>query len=262
MYKNNNPQISLEALFLGSEQSKYAGIALFITIFILCLAILFSSSKISIEQRFAFVLFIILVSLPSVLMSLFELTCIVTGGNSTTRWWCWVLAWVITFFIIVYCLMIIVSLIMSMADYDMANERVNTTEENKKIDNDTANKYAANVMIQNEKDLNSMKNESSQRSQQQPRVQQPQPQPQQQQQPQPQPQQQPQPQPSQMRPQPQPSQPPQPQTSQMRPQPQPQPQPPAQMRSPQQAMNQFGASNGITEEGLSGYDSSDNYSSF
>jgi hypothetical protein len=48
----------------------------------------------------------------------------------------------------------------------------------------------------------------------------------------------------------------------MRPQPQPQPQPPAQMRSPQQAMNQFGGSNGITEEGLSGYDSSDNYSSF
>ena len=199
MYKNNNPQISLEALFLGSEQSKYAGVALFITIFILCLAILFSSSKISIEQRFAFVLFIILVSLPSVLMSLFELTCIVTGGNSTTRWWCWVLAWVITFFIIVYCLMIIVSLIMSMADYDMANERVNTTEENKKIDNDTANKYAENVMIQNEKDLNSMKNESSQRSQQQS----PQMRQHSQHQPQAQPQPKPQAQPPQMRQQPQ-----------------------------------------------------------
>jgi len=71
------------------------------------------------------------------------------------------------------------------------------------------------------------------------------------------------PQPSQMRQQPQPHHPPQPpQPSQMRQQPQPQPQLPSQMRSPEQAMNQIAGANGIASEGLSGYDSSDNYSSF
>jgi hypothetical protein len=48
---------NISDVFLGSEQSKYAGIALFITILIICLAVLFTSSKIPIEQRLVFVIF-------------------------------------------------------------------------------------------------------------------------------------------------------------------------------------------------------------
>tara|TARA_Y100000389_G_scaffold12463_1_gene11261 strand:- start:997 stop:1707 length:711 start_codon:yes stop_codon:yes gene_type:complete len=150
MYKNRSPQISLNALFFGSEQSKYAGIALFGTIFILCLAILFSNSKIPIDQRLAFVIFIMLVAIPSILMSLFELTCIVTGGNIKYRWWCWLLAWVIAVVIILYCLMVVISLIMSMANFDIANQRVENNEENNKIDTKTADEYAKNVIKQYE----------------------------------------------------------------------------------------------------------------
>ncbi len=150
MYKNRSPQISLNALFFGSEQSKYAGVALFGTIFILCLAILFSNSKIPIDQRLAFVIFIMLVAIPSILMSLFELTCIVTGGNIKYRWWCWLLAWVIAVVIILYCLMVVISLIMSMANFDIANQRVENNEENNKIDTKTADEYAKNVIKQYE----------------------------------------------------------------------------------------------------------------
>ena len=150
MYKNRSPQISLNALFFGSEQSKYAGIALFGTIFVLCLAILFSSSKIPIDQRLAFVIFIIIVSIPSILMSLFELTCIVTGGNMNTRWWCWLLAWVISVVIILYCLMIILSLLMSMSSFEIANQRADNNSENNKIDSKTADEYAKNVIKQYE----------------------------------------------------------------------------------------------------------------
>jgi hypothetical protein len=156
MYKNRSPQISLNALFFGSEQSKYAGVALFGTIFILCLAILFSNSKIPIDQRLAFVIFIMLVAIPSILMSLFELTCIVTGGNIKYRWWCWLLAWVIAVVIILYCLMVVISLIMSMANFDIANQRVENNEENNKIDSKTADEYAKNVIKQYENETENM----------------------------------------------------------------------------------------------------------
>lgn len=159
MYKNRSPQISLNALFFGSEQSKYAGVALFGTIFILCLAILFSNSKIPIDQRLAFVIFIMLVAIPSILMSLFELTCIVTGGNIKYRWWCWLLAWVIAVVIILYCLLVVISLIMSMANFDIANQRVENNEENNKIDTKTADEYAKNVIKQYENDTNNTEKE-------------------------------------------------------------------------------------------------------
>jgi len=140
----------LSDVFLGSEQSKYAGIALFITILIICLAILFTSSKIPIEQRIVFVIFIIIITLPSILMTLFELTCIVTGGNYNTRWWCWALAWFLAVMIIFYCVLIIISLFISMTNYDLANERITEDIANNKVDetsdNTNANNYAKNIM--------------------------------------------------------------------------------------------------------------------
>ena len=147
---------NLSDVFLGSEQSKYAGIALFITILIICLAILFTSSKIAIEQRIVFVIFILIITVPSILMSLFELTCIVTGGNYNTRWWCWLLAWVLAVMIIFYCIMIIISLFISMTTYDMANERISEDIANNKVDatsdNMNANNYAKNIMRTYEED--------------------------------------------------------------------------------------------------------------
>jgi len=142
---------SISDVFLGSEQSKYAGIALFITILIICLAVLFTSSKIPIEQRLVFVIFILIISIPSILMSLFELTCIVTGGNYNTRWWCWLLAWVLSVIIIFYCIMIIISLFISMSTYDLANERIADDSVKNDVDNSNANSYAKDLMNSYEK---------------------------------------------------------------------------------------------------------------
>ena len=142
---------NISDVFLGSEQSKYAGIALFITILIICLAVLFTSSKIPIEQRLVFVIFILIISIPSILMSLFELTCIVTGGNYNTRWWCWLLAWVLSVMIIFYCIMIIISLFISMSTYDLANERIADDSVKNDVDNSNANSYAKDLMNSYEK---------------------------------------------------------------------------------------------------------------
>ena len=161
---------NLSDVFLGSEQSKYAGVALFITILIICLSILFTSSKIPIEQRIVFVIFIIIITVPSILMSLFELTCIVTGGNYNTRWWCWALAWVLAIVIIFYCIMIIISLFISMTTYDLANERITDDLANNKVDNTTdntnANNYAKNIMKSYEDQENDMHSSHSSHSSQ------------------------------------------------------------------------------------------------
>ena len=141
--------INISNIFFGSEQSKYAGIALFMTILILCLMILFTGSKIPIGERFIFVIFILIITVPSILMSLFELTCIVTGGNSTTRWWCWLLAWFIAIIIILYSVMIIISMLISMSNFEMANDRLDYSNEKNKVNKDDANIYAKNFLIEN-----------------------------------------------------------------------------------------------------------------
>ena len=85
-------------------------------------------------------------------MSLFELTCIVTGGNYNTRWWCWLLAWVLAVMIIFYCIMIIISLFISMSTYDLANERIADDSVKNDVDNSDANSYAKDLMNSYEKD--------------------------------------------------------------------------------------------------------------
>ena len=79
-------------------------------------------------------------------MSLFELTCIVTGGNYTTRWWCWLLAWVISVIIIIYCILIIISMFVSISNFEMANERINYVEEKNKMNKEDAEMYAKNML--------------------------------------------------------------------------------------------------------------------
>ena len=150
--------ININDIFFGSEQSKYAGIALFMTIIILCMIVLFSNSRIPIGDRFVFVLFILIISIPSILMSLFELTCIVTGGNMNTRWWCWLLAWVLSVIIIVYCVMIIISMLISMSEYDMANDRLDYSIEKNKINKDDADMYAKQLISEDKKLQESNKN--------------------------------------------------------------------------------------------------------
>ena len=86
-------------------------------------------------------------------MSLFELTCIVSGGNYNTRWWCWLLAWVLSIMIIFYCIAIIISLFLSMSSYDLANERITDDLRNNNMDSTEANNYAKDMMKTNEQDL-------------------------------------------------------------------------------------------------------------
>ena len=156
--------VNLSDVFIGTKQSRFAGIAIFAAIVIVCISILFTNTDISLTQRFGIVLFIILTSIPSVFLSLFELTCIVTGGNSKTHVLCHYFAWFVTFIIFIYCGLIIVSVILSMFTYNTAMDRIKENEENKKVSKDDANKIAENIMHNDNKQGEQFTSQPSQKT--------------------------------------------------------------------------------------------------
>ena len=95
---------------VGSTQSKYAAWAISLTILVLCVSVLVTQTEIPVGKRLLGVLFMILITVPGVILSLVELTCLVTGGSWKTNWWCWLLAWIIAIIVIVWCLVIIESM--------------------------------------------------------------------------------------------------------------------------------------------------------
>lgn len=135
--------------FIGTSQSKFASIAIFSAILVICLAILLSNSDISLGNRIAVVVFVILMSIFPVAISLFELTCIVTGGKNRAYDLCNIYAWIITFMIIFYCFVLIVVAIMSMFTYKKALDKIQVTEKMNNISKEDANTIAKNI-VENE----------------------------------------------------------------------------------------------------------------
>jgi hypothetical protein len=95
-------------IFIGTQQSRYAAIAILGAILIVSLTILLGNDPIPLSQKFAFVFMIFIFSLPGLALSLFQLTCMVTGaGFKNKRWWCSGYAWIISILLIVYCILLI-----------------------------------------------------------------------------------------------------------------------------------------------------------
>jgi len=132
-------------IFFGTPQSKFAAYAIFIAIIAISLSILFTSTDISFGNRFLVVLFIILLSIPSILLTLFELTCIVTGGNKKVNWWCWYFGWLIAGFLVIYSVIIIISILISMFSYNNAMDRIKNTEH--RVSKEEANDYAKTIIV-------------------------------------------------------------------------------------------------------------------
>lgn len=104
-------------LFVGVPQSKYASIAILIALAVVGIAMLFGKDEVPIGQRFMFVLLMFIIALPSILLSLFQLTCLVTGaGFRNQRWWCAAYAWIGSIFIILYSAVIVVIGVIAMAN--------------------------------------------------------------------------------------------------------------------------------------------------
>ena len=109
---------------VGSTQSKYAAWAISLTILVLCVSVLVMQTEVPFGKRLLGVLFMILITVPGVVLSLVELTCLVTGGSWKTNWWCWLLAWVIAIIVIVWCLVIIATVFNTLITYTNAKKKI------------------------------------------------------------------------------------------------------------------------------------------
>lgn len=138
--------------FIGTAQSKYAGTAMFAAIIVISLMVLFTNTDISIGNRIGVVLLIVLMSAFPILISLFELTCIVTGGKNTKFNLCNIFAWFVTAIIVVYCFILIIAALLSMFSYKKALQKIEITENFNKISKEDANQIAKNILKEEHKE--------------------------------------------------------------------------------------------------------------
>lgn len=107
--------MALQDIFVGSDQSRYAAMAIVIALIAVAFTILFSKEKIPFGQKMVIVVLMVLLSLPAMLFSLFQITCLVTGtGFRNSKWWCGAYAWFIAVLVIIYAIVIVVMSVMSL----------------------------------------------------------------------------------------------------------------------------------------------------
>jgi len=102
------------SLFFGVRQSKYAGMAILLSLAAVALSVLFGKERVPFSQKLVVVLLLVLLSLPAILVTLFQLTCLVTGaGFRNQRWWCSGYAWLISAVVILYSVLLVVMTVIS-----------------------------------------------------------------------------------------------------------------------------------------------------
>jgi len=117
-------------LFIGTDQSRYAALAIVVAVIAVSFAILFGRDPLPFGQKLGFLLLVILISFPGFLLSLFQLTCIVTGGKDSPV--CGLYGWLITGLLIIYSGLLVVIAITSVASgsFVITNMIINNKNEN------------------------------------------------------------------------------------------------------------------------------------
>ena len=131
---------NISKLLTGTPQSQYAAIAILIAMIAIILSVLFNENDFSLSERFMLIGSVILFSIPSIILGLFDLTCVAgkTMENSLCWWWGWVIAAII----IIICVIVVFSSISSMLTYNVA-----TTKSTKPVINEVeSNKIAKNLV--------------------------------------------------------------------------------------------------------------------
>lgn len=101
-------------IFIGVPQSKYAAMATLAAVLAVAVAMLMGKDSVSMGQKFVVMLVMFLFALPGLLLSLFQLTCLVTGtGSGNKNWWCGAYAWIGTIIAFLWALVIITVAVIS-----------------------------------------------------------------------------------------------------------------------------------------------------
>lgn len=106
--------VSFVNAFIGTQQSKYAAVSILIAFVAIALSILLGADKLPIGEKIIFLFLILLVSAPSILYSLFQMSCIVNGAyGKRGNWWCGAFAWFLVAIVVLYTFLIVIVAIMS-----------------------------------------------------------------------------------------------------------------------------------------------------
>jgi hypothetical protein len=138
--------------FFGSDQSLYTAYAIMAAIIAICIMILLTATDISVGNRILIVLFVIITLIPSIFLTLFEITCMVTGGTEPNRWWCYAFAWVLAAFIIIYCVFVVIISLISLFTYNNAIDNINEVEQKNKL-SDTDSNHIAKQIIDTDEEI-------------------------------------------------------------------------------------------------------------
>jgi len=138
--------------FFGSTQSQFTAYAIFAAVVSICISIILTGTDMTIGNRFLLIFFVILAVLPSILLMLLEITCMVTGGNKDDRWWCWLYSWIIAIFVIIYCIFVVIISLSSLFTYNNAISKVDMSEQNNKMSPENSNNYAKMMINTNTPD--------------------------------------------------------------------------------------------------------------
>jgi len=139
---------NISKLLTGTPQSQYAAIAILIAMIAIILSVLFNENDLSLSERLMLIGSVILFSIPSIILGLFDLTCVAgkTMENSLCWWWGWVIAAII----IIICVIVVFSSISSMLTYNVATTKstkpVIDEVESNKIAKDLVNKDDTEVV--------------------------------------------------------------------------------------------------------------------
>ena len=124
--------------FVGVPQSRWTGYAILAAIIAVALAILFGKDQIPIGQRVLVIVIMFLLSLPTIALVLFQITCLVNGTSKGP--YCGWYAWIVAALTIIYCILIIVVAITVKTSDD------NAKKAEKFVSFDKANEYAKKLM--------------------------------------------------------------------------------------------------------------------
>jgi len=137
-------------IFFGSTQSQVTAYAILAAIVAICITVLLTKTDMSFGDKFLLIFFVILTLVPGVFLILFEITCMVTGGSKDKRWWCWLYAWVIAVFVVIYCILVVIISFSSLFTYNNAMENVELNEAKNKMSPQDSNDYAKALIQTNE----------------------------------------------------------------------------------------------------------------
>lgn len=106
---------------VGVPQSRYTGYAILAAIIAVALSILFGKEQVSLSRRVVVIVVMFLMALPTILLVLFQINCLVSGTSKGP--YCGWYAWLVAAIAIVYCILLVIVAVTAKA-YDSKADKI------------------------------------------------------------------------------------------------------------------------------------------